>query len=378
MDINSVFIRKRNENYNVIIQFVDKETGKTKQRSQGSFKKKKDAEKLLIEIKSSINNNKFQAPSSKTFVDRCYEYYNNKAKDFSPTTLKRANGVIRKHVKDFFKDTKLSDIQVKTYQNFINNLYTTSLKTSTIKEILNKTDAVLHECYRLREIKENIPDFVTMPKRIDTTNVDIYSVDESQKILSESSNFPLLEIPIHLFLLGGLRFGEMAGLLWEDIDFKNNILKIRNNLVYVDGEYFLRRTKTDGSSRDITVPSIIMSLLKKEKIRQNKLKMQNLLSNEYSVVCLNSKYRYWNNSSFSDAYKAFLKKINMRYIKIHSLRHAHASMLILTNTDMKTVSQRLGHTDINITMNIYSHVLKEMDLTASKNIEKVLLYKKSN
>lgn len=45
---------------------------------------------------------------------------------------------------------------------------------------------------------------------------------------------------------------------------------------------------------------------------------------------------------------------------------------------MKTVSERLGHTDIKITMNIYSHVLKEMDLTASENIEKILLYKKSN
>ena len=78
------------------------------------------------------------------------------------------------------------------------------------------------------------------------------------------------------------------------------------------------------------------------------------------------------------ARKTFLKKINMKYIKIHSLRHAHASMLILANTDMKTVSERLGHTDIKITMNIYSHVLKEMDLTASENIEKILLYKKSN
>ena len=378
MNINSVFIRKRNENYNVVLEYLDEETGKSKQRSQGSFKKKKDAEKLLIEIKSSINNIKFQVPTSKTFVDRCYEYYNNTAKDFSPTTLKRANAVIRNYVNSFFRDKKLVDLSVKNYQDFINHLYTTNLKTSTIKEILNKTDAVLHECYRLREIKENIPDFIILPKRSDISNIDIYTVEEAQKILSECSNFPILEIPMHLFLLGGLRFGEMAGLLWEDVDFEHNILRIRNNLIYVDGEYFLRKTKTDGSTRDITVPIALMKLLKKEKIKQNKLKMQNLLKNDHNVVCLNSKYRYWNNSSFTVAYKTFLKKINMKYIKIHSLRHAHASMLILANTDMKTVSERLGHTDIKITMNIYSHVLKEMDLTASENIEKILLYKKSN
>lgn len=378
MNIKSAFIRKRNDNYNVIIEYLDIESGKYKQRSKGSFKKKKDADKLLIEIKSAINNNNLQHPSTKTFVDRCYEYYNNKSKDFSPTTLKRANAVISNYVKSFFKDLKLSDINIKTYQTFINDLYTTNLKVSTIKEILNKTDATLRECYRLREIKDNIPDFVMHPKRVDISNNDIYTVDESKKILSESENYPNIEIPIHLFLLAGIRFGEMAGLLWEDIDFENNILKIRNNLIYVNGQYFLRKTKTNESVREILVPEKIISLLKKEKIKQNKLKIQGLLKNDYDVVCINSRYRYWNNSSFTDAYKTFLKKIDMRYLKIHSLRHAHASILILGGTDMKTVSERLGHTDIKITMNTYSHVLKEMDKTASDNIEKILLNNKSN
>ena len=63
----------------------------------------------------------------------------------------------------------------------------------------------------------------------------------------------------------------------------------------------------------------------------------------------------------------------MRYVKLHSLRHSHATMLIASGTDMKTVSARLGHTDIKITLNIYSHILKEMDNTASNNIEKLLL-----
>jgi hypothetical protein len=92
-------------------------------------------------------------------------------------------------------------------------MYTQDLKVSTIKEILNKSHAVLHECYRLREIPENIPDFIMHPKRIDSTSREVYTIDESQKILSEVSSNQFLNIPIHLFLLGGLRFEEMAGLL---------------------------------------------------------------------------------------------------------------------------------------------------------------------
>ena len=372
-NIKSSFVRKRGNNYNVYIEYIDEKTIKKKQKSQGSFKKKKDAEKLLIEIKNAINNNSLKAPTSKTFVDRCYDYYNDPVKDFSPTTLKRSNGVIGNYVTKFFRDTLLSDINVYMYQKYINYLYSTNLKVSTIKEILNKTNAVLHECYRLKEIRENIPDFIILPKRTESSSLNIYTVEESKNILWQSEYFPIVEIPLNLFLLAGLRFGEMAGLLWEDIDFEKNTLMIRNNLVYVNGKYYLRKTKTDGSTRDITVPEHLMHLLKKEKIRQNKLKIQGLINNEHDVVCLNSKYKYWNNTSFTTAYKTFLNKINMRYVKLHSLRHSHATMLIASGTDMKTVSARLGHTDIKITLNIYSHILKEMDNTASNNIEKLLL-----
>lgn len=373
MDKKRAFIRNRYDKYYVYVEYTDFNTGKRKQKNYGSFDKKKDAEKALIDIKSSINNDKFQTPSSITFVDRCWEYYNNDAKEFSPTTLKRSKTVINKHIAGFFKDIKLSDINVSIYQKFVNHMYTKELKVSTIKEILNKSDAVLHECYRLREVRENIPDFITLPKKRDTGSKSVYTIEESKKILSKSLYIDTLTIPMHLFLLGGLRFGEMAGLLWEDVDFETNTLKIRHNLIYVNGKYYLRQTKTDGSTREISVPDQVIKLLKSEKIRQNKLKVQGLLKNEYDVVCINSLNRYWNNSSFTDAYKKFLNSIEVRYINIHSLRHAHATMLILAGTDMKTVSERLGHTDIKMTMNTYSHVLKEMDKTASDNIEKVLL-----
>lgn len=370
--IKSSFVTKKRGYFYAAIDFYD-ENGKLRQKLLKKFEKKKDADKYLVDIKSAINNNKFTTPKDITFVDRCTQYYTEETKNFSPTTVKRYRAVINNYVKNYFKNTKLSDLNISMYQKFINYLFTTNLKSTTIKEIINKTNAVLRECYRLREISENIPDFIIIHKRNDTNNEEVYTVEESKRILSESYTIPSLEIPIHLFLLAGLRFGEMAGLLWDDVDFENNILKIRHNLIYVDALYYLRQTKTDGSTRELTVPTTLIKLLKKEKIRQNKLKVQGLLKNEWDVVCINTKYKYWNNESFRLAYKKYLNLIGIRYIKIHTLRHAHASMLILAGTDMKTVSERLGHTDIKMTMNTYGHVLKEMDKTASNNIEKLLL-----
>ena len=372
MSIKSTFIRKRGNNCNVYMEYINEE-GKTKQKSIAMYKNKKDAQKHLIDLQSAINNNKISVPSEITFVDRCLQYYTDKSNDYSPTTLKRAKLAINKYVEPFFKNTKLLDVNASIYQKFINHMYSNDLKFSTIKEIINKTDATLHECYRLREISENIPDFIIHPKRFDNSNKDVYSIDEARKILEEVKDHSLLELPLNLFLLAGMRFGEIAGLLWEDVDFENSTLHIKNNLIYVDKKYHLRNTKTKNSTRVISVPDKVISLLKKEKRRQNILKLQGLLNNEFDVVCINTKYRYLNSESFLTSYKKFLERINVRYIRPHSLRHSHATLLILAGTDMKTVSERLGHTDIKMTMNTYSHVLKEMDKTASENIEKVLL-----
>lgn len=373
-NIKSTFVRKRNNYYHVVVEYWDS-TGKLKQKSIKRYDKKKDAEKHLLNLKFEISNNKYVTPAELTFVDRCNLYYDDKAKDFSPTTLKRSKGVINKHVKSFFKQTKLTDVTISMYQRWINNMYNVNdLNSTTIKEITIKTNAVLRECYRLKEINENIPDFIIAPKRKEKERrkIEVFTVKESKKILANSYLEPKLQLPLHLFLLAGLRFGEMAGLLWEDVNYKEKTLYIKHNLVYVNGEYFLRPTKTK-ETREIVVPNDLIKLLKKEELRQKKLRLEGLLDNEWNVVCVNTRYKYWSNESFRLAYIKYLDNINVRYLNIHKLRHAHATLLLYSGTDMKTVSERLGHSDINITMNTYSHVLKEMDLKASKNIEKLLL-----
>ena len=71
------------------------------------------------------------------------------------------------------------------------------------------------------------------------------------------------------------------------------------------------------------------------------------------------------------------KVAGVKRIRIHDLRHTNATLLLLSGTDMKTVSGRLGHTDIKITMNKYSHVLEEMDRKASENLSNILFNQKS-
>ncbi|HFK2996270.1 TPA: Arm DNA-binding domain-containing protein, partial [Clostridioides difficile] len=109
MNIKSAFIRKRGEKFHVYVEYVEEETGKKKQKSYGSYEKKKDAEKHLIEIKSTINNNKFITPSKTTLVERCYKYIMSNEKKWSPYTTVNRKSWVKNYIEPFFKDTILID-----------------------------------------------------------------------------------------------------------------------------------------------------------------------------------------------------------------------------------------------------------------------------
>lgn len=372
-NILSVLTRKRRNMYEVCVRYIG-EDGKEHQKIYEKFNKKREAEKYVVELKSSINNDRFKLPNNFTFVERCIKYYNDKSHEFSPKTVNNAYSIINKHIKYFFQNVKLTDVTISMYQDFMIYVGRLELSDATKKKIYQVCNAVLRECYRLQEITTNIPEFVVKPKTVSTTDNDIYTLEEIRTILDNCQYTKFLDIPIHLFLFAGMRFGEIAGLCWEDIDFDNNIIHINKNLIYENGQFYMRRPKTENGIRDVIVPQAIIHMLKSEKLKQIKLILEGIYKrNEYNVVCLNSELKYLSLASFVQSYKRFLKKINIRYIRPHKLRHAHATLLLMSGVDMKTVSERLGHSKIEITMNTYSHVLKEMDKKASDKIEKLLL-----
>ncbi|MCO9000248.1 tyrosine-type recombinase/integrase, partial [Clostridioides difficile] len=94
--------------------------------------------------------------------------------------------------------------------------------------------------------------------------------------------------------------------------------------------------------------------------------------NENNLVCLHTNLKPWIPAALSKTFHNFINRNNLRHIRVHDLRHTNASLLLLGGTHMKAVSERLGHTDIKITMNRYSHVLEEMDKEASDNLSKLL------
>ncbi|HFQ8798657.1 TPA: tyrosine-type recombinase/integrase [Clostridioides difficile] len=370
MNIKSAFIRKRGEKFHVYVEYVEEETGKKKQKSYGSYEKKKDAEKHLIEIKSTINNNKFITPNKITLVERCYKYIIANEKNWSPYTTVNRKSWVNNYIEPFFKDTKLIDINPSLLQFFINKSFNNSTSSSA-KVRYNFLSSVLKEAYRLKEISENPCDFVKLPHKENSSKIEIYNREEAL-LLIEKLNNSNIEIPILLMLTLGLRLGEATGLRWTDVDLNIGSVSVSQTLIYANNKIEFKEPKTSKSRRTLSAPDELIEKLKIEKLRQNKLKLQGILKNENNLVCLNKDYNPFLPATLRKSFHRFIKKNNLKNIRMHDLRHTNASLLLLGGTNMKVVSERLGHTDIQITMNRYSHVLEEMDKKASDNLSKIL------
>ena len=205
------------------------------------------------------------------------------------------------------------------------------------------------------------------------------------KYLDEKQTAKLLEIMekesiqhrtmIKLFILSGLRRGEMCGLEWGDIDFENSLITVRRSSQYVSGKgIFTKETKTATSDRTIKLPKQAFEILKEYRKWQleERLKMGNIWEdNDRIFTQFNGKPVH--PDSISGFFTDLISKTDLPKVTIHSLRHTNITLLIAAGVLLRTVSYRAGHASTSITSEVYSHALRSADEMAAGVLEDIIM-----
>lgn len=160
----------------------------------------------------------------------------------------------------------------------------------------------------------------------------------------------------------GLRRGELFGLKWRDIDFKRKLLSVNQSLIYdvMNKKFLLESPKTKSSKREIGIDDVTIKALLVWRNYQREF----FLGRGINVHSPNQLiFTSQNNHYMTDAYlrriiKRITKKYNLPHITVHGFRHTHCSLLFEAGIEMNNVKDRLGHSNIKTTMNIYAHVTK--------------------
>ena len=252
------------------------------------------------------------------------------------------------------------------------------LSGKTILEHHRLLRAMLHKAVYWQLIVANPAERVQPPKARKPKRKS-YD-DEQTKILLE--NLELLpsedtkyKVAIILTVFTGVRLGELMGLEWTDVDFKNGIISINRSSQYLsDMGVFTKVPKTESSIREIAIPEFIISLLEEYKLwyeEQKAIYDELWMNSDRLFVQADGKPMH--PSTISKWFVKFVEQIGLPVINFHGLRHTNASLLVAQNIDIAVISARLGHAQISTTLDFYVHPLLSHNRKAGYALENLLL-----
>ena len=334
----------------------------------GSYPLKRDANKRLNEIKEEIYKDELLVPNEIILKDYILNFLEKYKINLSITTYNSYKRICNKYIIPLLGDIKLCDIKPIHIQDYVDDLLDL-LTPQTIKVHLNILNLALKRAYRLKLIKENPVQLVEVPKNKKYKN-EIYNAEDMQNLL-EKCRGTSMELPIILASGLGLRISEVLGLTWNNIDFNNSTITIDKITVRDNGNVILKEPKTESSVRTISAPKEIILMLKQLKKDRLAAKLRGEKSHR-ELIFYDKNLNPIAQDVLSKKFRLFLKENNLKHIRFHDLRHSHVTLLINAKVPIKVISERVGHSNVNTTLNIYSHALKEMDQEASEKISNTL------
>lgn len=354
--------RKHGKGWQYRIRYKDPHTNKYREKSKGGFHTKKEAQLAAAEVEKKILNNTYTEITEMTLGSFIIEWMNSVAKNnMRPSTFSNRKIIINKRIIPELGSLKIKEITPPTIQNFYNKLYEEGLSTSYVRTIHNLLNSMFQHAYKWDMIHVNIMDKVDAPKPTQK-EMKTWNIDEINRFLKVSENEPTY-IAFLLAIHTGMRIGEILGLRWKDIDEVNKTIHITQTLVRIGGKVFFQEPKTKNSRRQIAITSQLLTELKKHKLRQ---------STEADLVVTTELGTPYNPRNLLRVFDRLIKKAEVPKIRFHDLRHTHATLLLKLGENPKIVSERLGHSKVSITLDVYSHVLPDMQKQTAERFTKLL------
>ena len=378
-------VRKRGATWSYYF-YIGKVDGKKKMKEKSGFKNKTEAEKALRNALYEFENGGYISPKKITLLQFSLDWLENYVKPMRKiTTYNRYNELLKKYILNTIGNLNIIDVESFHIEQLLLDVKKKkNISNATLQSIYTILNTIFNRALKLKLIKDNPCKYIERPKR-DKFIPDVLTIDEIPLIvnalnLNDEYDY-MFYIAFKITLELGLRRGELGGLEWSNVDFKENAVTIKNNLIYTNGYVKMTTPKTLESCRNIYISDALLQILKSlRKIQnENKLKYgefyeENIFEDEKFDLIM----KWFNGKNIHPMFypkklKKILNTINIdKNIRWHDLRHTNATLLLSQGIDFKVIQERLGHSDIGTTMNIYSHVNKDMQKDATEKLNNLL------
>ena len=296
-----------------------------------------------------------------TLAELCEKYLENRKVRVKPTTWQTKCSSFRKHIIPLLGNLPVSDITPATIGAWQTKMLTKHLKPSTLATIHADLSAFFNYAVKFLGVPSNPVKAVGRLGSKRTEDYHLWTPAQFQAVMQYVEN-PAENMLFSLLFATGLRLGEAQALTVADFDRATRVLNVNKNLVYVAGHYLLLTPKTPRSKRRVILPKSTAAQLAAyiDKLPKKAAPTDTLFPTNVK------------RSTYRRHLYAAAAAAGVAPIKIHDLRHSHASLLVHLGVPITAIAARLGHDNPAITLKVYSHILPSDEEKVATKLEKAM------
>jgi integrase len=356
------YFRKRGDKWSFTVDIGrDPATGKRAQKTKGGFKTKKAAQEACAELITELTKGVFVDAKDLLFKDLLEEWLEVSKVRVRDTTFKNYYRAVQTRVIPALGQMKVKDINHAVIQKYINECIEEGISNRYIEYLFTMINGAVEHAVKTDKLVKNPLTHVEVPRPRRATHTT-WTMEEINRFLHFAKfDNPIYYITLKIAIHTGMRRGEVLGLQWKHVDLKEQKISVTQSLVYDEDGFRFSDLKTASSKRLISIDNDLTNELKKYKAQQNQFKLA--LGSEYhdrDLVCCREDGRPIYPRTLAIHFDSLIKKASVPKIRLHDLRHTHATILLKLGENPKVVSERLGHSTVTMTLDTYSHVTPDM------------------
>ncbi len=276
-----------------------------------------------------------------------------------PTTYLNYSKLLRNYLVPGLGKIKVQKLTPQQVQAFCAKKIHEGLSPKTVNNVHGLLHKALDNAVKWSLLSRNVCDVVT-PPRIPHTEKTVLTKEQAHVLLKVAQKHRL-EALLTLAITTGMRRGELLALRWQDIDLSNGSLHVKRALNYTtEYGYTESEPKTVRSRRMIMLPKFVVVTLKRHKVQQEE--QRDKVGGEWiekDLLFTNALGDYYSPSTMVKGFDSLLVSAGLPHVRFHDLRHSAATLLLSMGIHPKIVQEILGHSQISMTMDVYSHAMQE-------------------
>jgi integrase len=367
-------IRERSPgHWAIVIDVRDPATGKRKRKWHSFIGTKRQAQVECAKLIAEIKNGTALDPAKVTLREYLERWLAQMATQVSPRSAENYREVVEHWIVPALGNIKLAKLQPEQ----IAQTYSDALaKGGKVGRGLSPRSVVMMHRTLSQSLKHAViwrlrgdnPASFCKPPRVERKEMKVLDLDSTASLI-EFARGGRLYIPILFFALCGLRRAEVAALRWNRLDLDAHRLSVSTSIEQT-AQGMREKPPKNGKARSIALPALIVEELRRHRISQAEhLLAFGVRQRDDTHICLREDGSPWPPRVLTYAFVKLIRASGLTRVRLHDLRHGHASHLLVANTHPKVVQERLGHANIQLTLDTYSHILPSMQEDAATTID---------